>query len=365
MQNILFSETQYTALRTNYEKWWNGLLNRPIVPIVTTGHDTVLQKTNAPLLQFTSAWDESVTPQMLIDAHTYDFSTQQWHGDAFPTFFTQKFGAGVMAAFLGCKPISAPNTVWFLPKHKDTPIDALHFEYDENNPYLRRVIAVVEEALERWNGQVVIGMPDLGGILDVMASFRGTENLLTDLYDDPDEVLRCIKELQDLWIRYFDQFASLMKQGNCPGFSHWYGLYSEVPSYILQSDFSYMISPEMFRTFVSWELASTSAHMGNAVYHLDGPGEIAHLDQILAIDSIQGIQWVPGAGAPSEENWDDLLKRILASGKKLLSWNQNPDGSPLTYATNLGQLYLPTRTYDVSEINLARRYADLYGIEVK
>jgi len=52
-----------------------------------------------------------------------------------------------------------------------------------------------------------------------------------------------------------------------------------------------------------------------AFYHLDGKGEIPHLDQLLALDRLRGIQWVPGAGAPDPEEWPELLKRIRDGGK--------------------------------------------------
>jgi hypothetical protein len=43
---------------------------------------------------------------------------------------------------------------------------------------------------ERFQGVVQIGMPDLGGNLDILASFRPNEKLLLDLVDEPEEVKR-------------------------------------------------------------------------------------------------------------------------------------------------------------------------------
>ncbi len=358
---IRFSDEDYTRLRNTYRKWWAGELGRPIVPIITGGYDSPLPPTQAPLLAFPTAWDFSIDPRRFIEAHTYALSTQKFHGEAFPIFYTQRFGAGVMAAFLGCKPLSAQNTIWFLPE-RDVPIEELHFEYDENNIYLRRVINTLEAAQEAWHGQVVVGMPDLGGIMDVLASMRGSENLLYDLYDNPDEVLRCVKELQQLWFLYYDKFNDILRP-EAKGYSQWFNVYGEEPGYILQSDFSYMISPDMFRQFVGWELSSTADHMSHAIYHMDGIGEIPHLDQLLAIDGIWGIQWQPGDGTASQQNWDALLTRILASGKKLLSWNQKPDGSPIDFA-DPGQLFYGTRGYGHDRFEEAKRYGAMYGIEV-
>ena len=120
----------------------------------------------------------------------------------------------------------------------------------------------------------------------------------------------------------------------------------------------------MFDTFVAPELASSAARITNAVYHMDGIGQIPHLDSLLAIDGIKGIQWVPGDGEPEKQNWDEILSRILASGKKLIHRAQKPDGSPIDIAKNSGQLCFSQRGWRADKITDARRYGDLYGIEV-
>ena len=57
----------------------------------------------------------------------------------------------------------------------------------------------------------------------------------------------------------------------------------------------------------------------HSIYHLDGPGAIQHLDSLLDISSLNGIQWVPlpGVGAKPMLEWLPLLKKIQESGKCL------------------------------------------------
>ncbi|GAG04559.1 unnamed protein product, partial [marine sediment metagenome] len=63
-----------------------------------------------------------------------------------------------------------------------------------------------------------------------------------------------------------------------------------------------------------------SDHMDYAIYHLDGPKQLIHLDDLLSIPSLTGIQWVPGAGAlPSiDEKWMPVYNKIQAAGKLLI-----------------------------------------------
>lgn len=86
---------------------------------------------------------------------------------------------------------------------------------------------------------------------------------------------------------------------------------------MIQSNFSYMISPEFFDMFVKEEVESTAAHMVNAFYHLDGIGQLAHLDSLLSLPYVQGIQWVPGEGAPYAMDWSEVYSKISRAGKKL------------------------------------------------
>ncbi len=363
--SIHFTDEQYEALRQTYRKWWAGELGRPIVPIITLGHESNRKPSECtPLTQMT-AWDFSIDPAEFIDNYDYELSTMRWHGEAFPYIPTHQFGPGVLAAFLGCTPIGAPTTVWFEPKRKDIPIEELHFEYTEDTPYFQRICRFYEAAMEKWHGQVVINMVDMGGILDVLAWFRGSENLLMDLYDAPEEVHRCINELQDMWFKYFDRFNSIMAP-EAKGYSQFIPTYHEKPGYVLQSDFSYMISPEMFDEFVAPELKSSAARLDHTLYHMDGIGEIPHLPSLSKIDEIAAIQWVAGDGEPAMRNWDELLMKILDSGKKLLSWTFDwRTGKHISFAKDPGQLWFDTRRYGPDKYDAARKLAEMYGFEIK
>jgi 5-methyltetrahydrofolate--homocysteine methyltransferase len=86
-----------------------------------------------------------------------------------------------------------------------------------------------------------------------------------------------------------------------------------------------MISPEMCRRFVVPALEYEASCLKHNVYHYDGVGALTHLDDILAIKSIDAIQWVPGAGQPRTIEWMDLLKKIQKAGKGLWLYDWSPD----------------------------------------
>jgi len=362
--SVNFTKDDYARIRENFRKWWAGDLGRPIVPFQVSGFEAKRGATKNPNLWFGNSWDMSVSPEQFVDAHDWWLSQVRWYGESFPLFAPTAFGPGTAAAFLGCTPMSTPQTVWFDPPRLDIPIEELHFEVDYNNKYLRRVVNLYEAAMEKWHGAVVIGMVDMGGVLDILSSFRGAENLLCDLYDAPDEVIRCVNEIQAAWFKYYDLFNSIMAS-EAEGYSDWYNFYCEEPGYILQSDFSYMISPDMFNRFTAPELATSSARIKNAVYHVDGIGELPHLDTLLAIEGIKGYQWVPGDGEPLLRNWDEVLSRILASGKKLISHAKKADGHPIDLAKDPGQLLFNETNFHKNDMEKAKAFGEIYGIEVR
>jgi 5-methyltetrahydrofolate--homocysteine methyltransferase len=95
---------------------------------------------------------------------------------------------------------------------------------------------------------------------------------------------------------------------------------------MLQSDFAYMISPAMFERYVLPDLDACCRELDHAFYHLDGIGQIRHLDLLLSLERLQGIQWIPGDGQPSPEEWLPLLQRIRAADK-LCQLYVSPEGA--------------------------------------
>jgi len=132
----------------------------------------------------------------------------------------------------------------------------------------------------------------------------------------PDDVKRLIWEAHEAWHRYFDAINRVLQPVN-PGPSDWSSIYSDLPSYMLQCDFSYMISPRVFEEIARPELEATCARLPRSFYHLDGVGQLAHLDALLTIEQLDGVQWVPGDGKPGCAHWPEVYQKIHAGGKKL------------------------------------------------
>lgn len=359
----VIGEISWNNIKDNFRKMWDNKLGRPSCQLYFYGRDPGRAPSPYPYLSFANCADFSFTPTQIIDRFDYDFRSCEYELEGCPIMPMQSFGPGVAAAFMGCEFNNRPETVWFEPK-KILPINEVHFEYDPDNIWLRRIKDIYIAGMERWKGEVVMGMTDLGGILDILASFRTSEGLLTDLYDEPEQVLRCVHEIQDMWFRYFNEINDIMSP--CAnGYTSWAGIYSEKPTYMFQSDFSYMIGPDMFAKFVAPEIHSSAARVHKPMYHLDGIGELPHLDQLLSMDTLGGIQWVPGDGEPMTRDWSELYRKITYAGKKIQALNGFNENMERMYklVPCPDMIVMWQTAYPIDKKDEVRREAYKYGFE--
>jgi len=312
-----------------YEKWWAGDLDRALIPVILTGNETGREPPRYPYEGMKSFSNKNISPEEFVDSVDYELSAMEFLGDSYPLFNGQYVGPGAMAAFLGADIHFTAGSNWFIPE-KELPINELKFEYLENNFWYKRVRDIMSEAKSRWGDSVVIGMPDLGGVFDILATFRGTESLLTDLYDSPDEVKRVVDEIKVLWHRYYEELTTHMTEGY---YTDWSAILSKERSYMMQSDFSYMLGPDMFDEFVLGELADTCAFLDRGCYHLDGIGQIPFIESLLETAKMDLIQWVPGDGDPATQDWFELYCQILDKDKHL-QINYDDDFSALDKLIN-------------------------------
>lgn len=315
---IDFNPERWDKIKETYKLWWEGKLNRPIIPVAITGQYAGRPKPSIPLLNQGNCHDFSITPSEVIDRIDYELSTYKYLGDSFPLVNLVEFGPGILPLFCGAKLDNSSGHCWFFPqdKLKDISIKDIHLEYDPDNIWLNRIKNICTEAMERWKGQVMVGMPDMGGILDSLVTFRTNEKLMYDIFDYPEEVKRLTWEVHHLWFKFFEELNQILRPHNT-GYCDWSTIYSDTPSYVLQCDFCFMIGPEMFDEFVKPELVASCKKLSRSIYHLDGSGQLPHLDSILEIPEVDAVQWVPDPNQEPSSLWSEVFRKINKAGKKI------------------------------------------------
>ncbi|MBN2582256.1 MAG: hypothetical protein JXL80_04250 [Planctomycetes bacterium] len=254
-------------------------------------------------------------PRQVIPRVEQSWEITTCYGDAIPFHFVN-LGPGALAAFMGCRTVPQETTLWqehLIDDWATAPDLRLH----EDNFYWLAAQALTRESLAASRGRWITSLTDIGGAMDITSYFRGPEPLCTDVVEYRDEVLRSEEAVLKAWFQVYDRLAAQIIAAS-GGTCGWMGLWYPGRMYPLQCDFSCMIGPAMFRDFALPILHRQAAGLDVAIYHLDGPGAIRHLEAICEVPHIRSIQWVPGAGAThAVADWLDLYRRILDLDRNL------------------------------------------------
>lgn len=300
----------WEGVATRWEAWHCGTGGGPAFCVSIAPPEGSVQQPHAYL----SEYDFSIPAAEILDEIETYLAQCTYAAESYPSVWLN-FGPGVLAAMVGGEGHNGIETVWFTPgKWSGKKPEEIHPQLDRSSPWFRRIEEFLFAARER-HGRFHIGCTDLGGTLDVVSSLIPGEELLLALYDCPDEIKRIAREVHAAWFEAFDYFNGILPENH--GYSCWDGTFSTRPFYMLQCDFCYMISPEMFGEFVLPELRRSCRRLERCFYHLDGKGELPHLPQILSIDELDGVQWVYGAGNGSLLDWVEVYRQIAAAGKKI------------------------------------------------
>ncbi len=305
---VRFTEEDWQRTEKTWQAWWAGELDRPL-SFFTTWDDDGKVFADAP--GFVTNLPMDMDLEEVVDRYQRRLEHINCYGDAFPHWWPN-FGPGTIAGFLGAKIGIQLDTVWFDPAEAKAPAE-MHLEVDRQNAYYTRILELTRIAAARWGKNVSVGITDIGGNLDILVGLRSTEKLLMDLIDCPGEVERLGSEITQIWLEYYEDFYAAIEPAN--GCTGWPAIWAPGRFYMLQCDFSYMISPGMFERFVLPDLTACCDHLDYGFYHMDGKGQLPHLDYLLSIERLRGIQWIPGAGQPEAAEWPDVLSRIRKAGK--------------------------------------------------
>lgn len=247
-------------------------------------------------------------------------------GEAYPNLWIN-LGAGVLGAYLGAEPRFESETVWFGAQRNEefgkSWEELRKVEFNADNEWWRITKKITEAASEAFSKYGVVGITDLGGILDVAASLRGPKKLLIDLFRNPEDVKALSSKIIEWWHFCYDELNKIMRR-SMEGTSAWMNIWCPERWYPIQCDFAYMLSPKLFNEFVLPHVEEQCERLDRVIYHLDGPGQIPHLNSLLKVEKLDGIQWVPGAGEElkgddcGSPKWIPLYRKILEAGKLLV-----------------------------------------------
>lgn len=294
--------------KKKFTEYWN-LENhdRPLVAI-TGIKDGYIPKKIAQPESLAERWTDT---EYVIKSAREEFSSQFYGAEAFPNL-CPNLGPDILGAILGADMEFGINTSW--SKHTMHDWENASFRFDPENKWWKKIKEMTTEITNDACGDYLVGITDLHPGADALVSLRGPENLSCDLYDCPEKIKPAIFEIAEVLKSVYDELYNITVKKQ-QGSTNWMGVWHPGKWYVTSCDFIGMISRDMFREFILDELNMEIDWLDASIFHLDGPGALKHLDDLLAIPKLKGIQWVYGAGQPTASHWIPVLKKIQDSGK--------------------------------------------------
>lgn len=294
------------------EAWWNHELKRPIIQVRLSKKDQGKALSRGKLLEM--CYDYTIPASEVAKCYRDTFESEICLGDAFPHFYMRS--TGVLGAMLGQTYTIDVNrgTIWF-EEMKGKELEDIHPNLTNDNQLYHRGIELIQAFQEEFGNEIAYGIPNLGGMMDIVESMRGANNSLMDLYDDPDEVKRLNDDIYNAYEYAYHHYIDKIEKNKGLGYAGWTPLLSQKPYFISQCDFCCMIGPVQFDEFITETLKKEASLIERSFYHLDGPGAVKHLDTIIDC-GFDGIQWINGAGSKplDDEAWNDIYQKVHNAG---------------------------------------------------
>lgn len=316
--------------------------------------------------------DKYQNPEKIVARYRYFCETHEFLGDSFPNLCVD-FGPGSLAAYLGSDIQFREDTVWFtscIDDWEGTP----KLCFDPENAWFKKHLELVRRCRELSNDDFYVDMPDLMENVDTLASLRGSQELLCELLEEPDEIAGRIRQIDALYYEYYDRFYDAIKDENGGNAYTVFQIWGPGKTVKLQCDLSAMISPDAFREFIQDSLRKQAQKADCVLYHLDGPQAIRHMDALMEIEEIDALQWTSGDAGPDGtlEDWDVIYDKVRKAGKALWvkvysggfeDWLKNVDRLVQKYGSR--GLFLMFPEMSMEQANRLLDYADAHWSDVE
>jgi hypothetical protein len=310
----LTQKPDFARTVARFEAWWDcEIVDRPPVTLtVRSGEPDGVAATGAVSPQ--AAW---MDPEESVERAAAALARCVYPGDSFPRYVPD-LGPDLTSTLFGCELRFSNTTSWVHPVVHDASAwpAVLDRPPDFANRYWKAIEQMTTYALAACGGRFLVGIADLHGNYDILSALRGPEALCVDLLECPDLIRRAGERAAVTFVEAFERLrAQVASAGH--SFTTWCPYHSIQPAYLPSCDFWCMLSTRMAQEYVVSSIQREMKPLQRSLFHLDGPQALRHLDLVLDLPSLNGVQWVYGAGNGPAARWADVYRRIQAAGKCL------------------------------------------------
>jgi len=312
--SLIYKEN-WEETKKRYQAWWKGEYFGRCALWVTAPreHPPDISPPQTP----SNAIERWTNLDYISALNEYSHKRTFYGAEAFPIWSPGYAGVGSISTFLGCPLYLDHQTGWHEAILVDDDWDVRKLKIDKKNRWWQFTINMLQRSAVESAGKCIPSIGAFGGCGDTLAALRNTGKLLYDVIDCPDKVRDAEEYLMEMWFEVYDTFYDIIRHASDGGSTAWFSLWAPGKFYPTQNDFSYMISPQMFRELFLPILQRQTEFLDYSVYHVDGIAAFAHVPALCELPRLQALQILPGAGKPSPLHYAETLKIVQAAGKNL------------------------------------------------
>jgi hypothetical protein len=237
-------------------------------------------------------------------------------GEAFPMCWPN-LGPDLWGTLYGTDLEFGEDTSWakhFVEDWNKFIEEAGDFKPDFTNQYWQTIEQMMRLSLKKGKGKFITGLPDFHPGGDLLASLRDPQKLCIDLIEKPDTIKYINERLTAFYPQVYGRVYKIVEEYG-QGATTWLPAYHQGKFYVPCCDLSALISQNMFEDIFLPGIRQEIDFLDRSIYHVDGPNALRHLDTILKIPNLDGVEWVYGAGNGPATKWIDVYRRIQEAGK--------------------------------------------------
>jgi hypothetical protein len=311
----LLYKDDWEETKDRYRAWWKGeYIGRCGLFVSTIREGISDEPPPTPPADPVERWTDL---DFMSRSNDYVFRTSWYGAEGFPHYYPGYPGHTAIPAFLGCPTTLDQTTGWWEPFLTDDDWRIENIRLNKECKWWNFTLAQLNRMAHDARGKAIPSTGAFGGCGDTLAAIRGTDRLLLDVIERPELVRQTENYLMDMWCDVYDTFHQIIKDAADGGSYGWFPLWAPGKFYAAQNDFSYMISPGMFRELFLPAIRRQTEFLDYTIYHVDGVGAFAHVPALCELPRLQAIQILPGDGKPSPLHYLDVLKTVQQAGKNL------------------------------------------------
>jgi len=290
----------FDATIERFAAWWEGdVRDRPPVTLAVAARPTRAGPPDAEM----TAGDAGLDVEAVVERAIGEILSRDYVGDAFPALLLPAAPALTPAL---CGATAAPERGDWPGLFEASP--------DLESPAWLALERITDLAIQRSQGRFVVGLPNLEGAFDLLATLRGHEPLCIDVLDQPELMRRAGEHLAGGRAAGFERLHAKLA-GAGFGSTSWLPFYSEGPANVLACDFWCLVSSQIARDTILPSILREMAPLERSLFHLDGPDALRHLDLLLELPALRAVQWEYGPAHGPARRWTEVYRRVRESGR--------------------------------------------------